>query len=225
MSEIGLKRTDLWNNDSIAGNKRFDGISSGARRVATGDDVRGTDRDRAVEALRGREVERTRTGSGAINLTSRFSAGGLGREGDDAGQSFKVKGITAMFCSLTQSKAESAATDINVSWLVKKESCGGGKMCGHDEPPATGFATNSEHSRQLYFLRSRCIVGSKPVREFVLRRAPFSLRELHIGSQGIRIGSARVAHEASGARAGRGLRARSEAVLHTDAVQFGKQAT
>jgi hypothetical protein len=50
MSEIGLKRTNLLNNDSIAGNKRFDGLSSGARRVATGGDVRGIDRDRAVEA-------------------------------------------------------------------------------------------------------------------------------------------------------------------------------
>jgi hypothetical protein len=88
MSEIELKRTNLLNNDSAAGNKRFDRLSSGARRVATGGDVRGTDRDRAAEALRDREVKRTRAGSGAINLTSRFSAGGLGREGDDPGQSF-----------------------------------------------------------------------------------------------------------------------------------------
>ncbi len=119
---------------------------------------------------------------------------------------FKVKGITAMFCSLTQSKPESAATDINVSWLVKKESCGGGRVrCVHDEPPATGFATNGEHNRQLYFLRSRWMAGSKPVREFVLSRAPFPLLDLHIGSQGIRIGSARVAQEALRcARAGRG---------------------
>jgi hypothetical protein len=72
MSEIGLKRTDLLNNDSTAGNKRFDGLSPGARRVATGGDVRGTDCDGAVEALRAREVERTRAGSGAIKLTSRF---------------------------------------------------------------------------------------------------------------------------------------------------------
>jgi hypothetical protein len=127
---------------------------------------------------------------------------------------FKVKGITAMFCSLTQCEPESAATDIDLSCLtdirleVKRESNGGGRVrCGHDEPAATRFApaTNSEHNRQLYFLRSRRMPGSKPVREFVLSSAPFSLRELQIGSEGIRIGSARVAQEAlRHARAGRG---------------------
>jgi hypothetical protein len=90
----------------------------------TGGDVRGTDRDRAAEALRDREVERTKAGSGAINLTSRFSAGGLGH-------------------------------------------------------------------------RAMILVN--------LFNAPFSLREFHIGSDGIRIGSARVAREAfRQARAGRG---------------------
>jgi circadian clock protein KaiB len=118
---------------------------------------------------------------------------------------FKVKGITAMFCSLTQCKPESAATDIDVSCLtdirlqVKRKSNGGGRVgCGQDEPAARRFApvTNSEHNRQPYFLKSRRMPGPNPVRKFVLSSAPFSLREFYIGSEGIRIGSARVAQEA-----------------------------
>jgi hypothetical protein len=171
MSEIGLKRTDLWNNDSIAGNKRFDGISSGARRVATGDDVRGTDRDRAVEALRGREVERTRTGSGAINLTSRFSAGGLGREGDDPGQSFNVKGITAMFCSLAQRKQESAA-DID--------------------------PTPDRHQRPAPCPQIAPHAGAKPGPQVRPKQCTAPAARMPYRIRRIRIGSVRVAREAFG---------------------------
>jgi hypothetical protein len=93
--------------------------------ISTGGDVRGTDRDRAAEALRDREVERIKAGSDAINLTSSVFGGRAG-------------GARAMI-------------------LVN------------------------------------------------LFNAPFSLREFHIGSEGIRIGSARVAREAfRQARAGRG---------------------
>jgi circadian clock protein KaiB len=99
---------------------------------------------------------------------------------------FKVKGITAMFCSLTQRKPESAAADIDVSCLkdirlqVKRKSNGGRRVgCGQDEPAATRFApvTNSEHNRQPYFLKSRRMPGPNPVRKFVPSSAPFSLRE------------------------------------------------
>jgi hypothetical protein len=127
---------------------------------------------------------------------------------------FKVKGIMAMFCSLTHAKPESAATDVDVSCQtdirleVKRESNGGGTVgCGQDEPAATSFdpVTNSDHNRQPYFLESRRMPGQSAAREFVPSRAPFSLREFHIGSEGIRIGSACVAQEAfRQARAGRG---------------------
>ena len=109
----------------------------------TGGDVRGTDRDRAAEALRDREVERTKAGSGAINLTSRFSAGGLGH-------------------------------------------------------------------------RAMILVN--------LFNAPFSLREFHVGSERIRIGS-RCPGILQAGTGRQGPRARSEAVLNTNAFQFGKQAT
>lgn len=46
--------------------------------IATGGDVRGTDRDRAAEALRDREVERIKAGSGAINPTSSVFGGQAG---------------------------------------------------------------------------------------------------------------------------------------------------
>jgi circadian clock protein KaiB len=68
---------------------------------------------------------------------------------------FKVKGITAMFCSLTHARPESAAADVDVSCLadsrleVKRESNGGGSVgCGQDEPAATSFdpVTNSDHN-------------------------------------------------------------------------------
>jgi hypothetical protein len=56
--------------------------------IATRGDVRGTDRDRAAEALRDREVERTRPDLARSISHRAFSAGELGREGDDPGQSF-----------------------------------------------------------------------------------------------------------------------------------------
>jgi hypothetical protein len=141
--------------------------------IVTGGDVRGIDRDRAAEALRDREVERTTARRDRSDI-GRFRRTGWGARAMILVNLFKVKGIPAMFCSLTQCKPQSAAT-------------------------------NSEHNRQLYFLRSRRMPGSKPVREFVLSSASFSPRELEIGSEGIRIGSTRVAREdLRRARAGRG---------------------
>jgi hypothetical protein len=218
MSGIRLKRTNLLNNDSLQATTALTGFRPVLGEIATGGDVRGTDRDRAAEALRDREVERTKAGSAAINLTwSVFGGRAGGARAMILVNLFKVKGITAMFCSLTHAKPESAATDVDVSGLadirleVKRESNGGGNVgnvgCGQDEPAATSFdpVTSSDHNRQPYFLKSRRMPGQSAVREFVPSSAPFSLREFHIGSEGIRIGSARVAQEAfRQARAGRG---------------------
>ena len=116
--------------------------------------MRGTDRDRAAEALRDREVERIKAGSGSINLTSSVFGGRAGgARAMILVNLFKVKGILPMFCSLMHGKSESATS----------------------------------------------------VREFSLSTAPPSLREIFAGSEGIRIGSARVALEAfRQARASRG---------------------
>jgi hypothetical protein len=145
---------------------------------------------------------------------------------------FKVKGVTAMFCGLMHGKPESAATGIDVScrtdvWKVRTEGNSGGRAgCGQDEPAAPRFApvTDGEHNGPPYF-KSRRVPGPNPVRKFALSRAPFSLGEFHIGSDGS--GSVRHALPASlQTGAGRqGPRARSEAVLNTNAFQFGKQAT
>jgi hypothetical protein len=171
MSEIRLKRTNLLNNDSLEATTALTGFRPVLGEIATGGDVRGTDRDRAAEALRDREVERTKAGSGAINLTSSVFGGQAGgARAMILVNLFKVKGITAMFCSLTHAKPESAVTDVDVSCLT-------------------------------------------------------DIR-LEVGSEGIRIGSARVAQEAfRQARAGRGRGHGRKQSLNKDAFQFGKQAT
>ena len=97
------------NNDSLANNKRFDRLSSGARRDVTGGDVRGTDRDRAAKALRDRKVERTRPDAGVIDPTSSVF-GGAGWGARAMVNLFKVKSITAMFRGLPHGKPESATT-------------------------------------------------------------------------------------------------------------------
>jgi len=119
----------------------------------TGGDVRGTDRDRAAEALRDREVERTRPDAGVIGpASSIFGGAGWGARAMILVNLFKVKGVRAMFCSLMHGKPESAST----------------------------------------------------VRAFIMSSAPLSPREVYLGPEGIRIGSARVAGEARNhARAGR----------------------
>jgi hypothetical protein len=88
---------------------------------------------------------------------------------------FKVKDITAMFCSLMHRKPESVTT----------------------------------------------------VRDSIASSAPRSRREAYIEPEEIRIGLARVAQEArKPAPAGAGRqRPRAQAVLTTNAVQFGKPAT
>jgi hypothetical protein len=106
---------------------------------------------------------------------------------------FKVKGITAMFCSLAHGQPESAATDIDVSclagiWKVKAQSNSRGRAGrAQDEPAAPRFApvANGEHDGPSYFLKPCRMPGPNPVRKFVLSSAPF-LRECPIESEGIR---------------------------------------
>ena len=83
-----------------------------------GGDVRGVDRNKAAEAPRDREVERTKTG----RRGDRPDIEPLGRPGARAMilrrvNLLKVKGITAMFCILTHGDAERATTHANISSL------------------------------------------------------------------------------------------------------------
>jgi hypothetical protein len=68
MSEIRLNRTNLLNNDSLPHNKRFDRLSSGARRDYDRG-VLGIDCDKAAQMLRDHEVERTKPDAGVIDPT------------------------------------------------------------------------------------------------------------------------------------------------------------
>jgi circadian clock protein KaiC len=149
--------------------------------------VRGTDRDKAAEALRDREVGRTKLDIGVIGPTS--SLIGAERAGDARAMILRlvdllsVKGITAMFSSLTHGDAESAATGINISSLM-------------DRRLTLKKESNGEHNRQLYRLKSHGMPHSNPVRDCITRSERLLPHEVYIGSQGIRIGSARVAQEA-----------------------------
>ena len=112
--EMLCRKTDpsepnCLNNGSFANNKRFDRLSSGARRDVTGGDVRGIDRDRAAEALRDRKVERTKPDAGVIDPASSVF-GGACWGARAMVNLFKVKSITAMFRGLPHGNPESATT-------------------------------------------------------------------------------------------------------------------
>jgi hypothetical protein len=88
-----------------------------------GGDVRGADRNRAAEALHDREVERTKPGAGAIDPTLNLPAGWSARAMILRRVNLlNVKGITAMFCSLTHGNPASATTHANISFLMERVS-------------------------------------------------------------------------------------------------------
>jgi circadian clock protein KaiC len=96
----------------------------------------------------------------------------------------KARGTTGLFTNLGGIKAESAATEMQISslmdtWLLlyNRES-------------------NGEHNRELYLLKSRGMAHSNQVREFVISSDGIQLREAYIGPDGVLTGSARLAQEA-----------------------------
>jgi hypothetical protein len=148
MSENRLKPTDLLNNVASQTTSALTGFRPVLGEIVTGGDVRGTDRDRAAEALRDREVERIKAGSGAINLTSSVFGG--------------------------------------ASWGA----------------------------------RAMILVS------LLRSNTPISLRELQIGSEGIRMGSVRVGQEAfKRRRAGEGHGHDRKQSSTRMPFNFGKQAT
>ena len=93
----------------------------------------------------------------------------------------KTRQITGMFNSLTGSQAEIEDSEVGVSslmdvWLLVKN-----------------VESNGERNRGLYILKARGIAHSNQVREFLLTDHGVDLIDAYIGSDGVLMGSARVA--------------------------------
>lgn len=96
----------------------------------------------------------------------------------------KTRQITAMFTSLTGSTVEIEDSEVGVSslmdaWLLVKN-----------------IESNGERNRGLYILKARGIAHSNQVREFLLTHRGIELIDVYVGSEGVLMGSARVAQTA-----------------------------
>jgi circadian clock protein KaiC len=96
----------------------------------------------------------------------------------------KSRQITSVFTNLTHGNIELAKTDTNVSSLMDTWIL------------LYNRASNGEHNREVYVLKSRGMEHSNQVREFVLSREGIELREAYVGPEGVVTGSARLAQEA-----------------------------
>jgi circadian clock protein KaiC len=96
----------------------------------------------------------------------------------------KARQITSVFTNLTHGNIEMAKTDTNVSSLMDTWVL------------LYNRASNGEHNRELYVLKSRGMNHSNQVREFVLSSEGVDLREVYVGPDGVLTGSARAAQEA-----------------------------
>jgi len=101
----------------------------------------------------------------------------------------KMQQITAMFTSLTSNNVEVEDSEVGVSslmdaWLLVKN-----------------VESNGERNRGLYVLKARGIAHSNQVREFRLTDNGMELVDAYIGSEGVLMGSARVAQAAREATA------------------------
>ncbi len=97
----------------------------------------------------------------------------------------KMRGITAMFTSLTQGGTAPEATSVGVSslmdtWLLLRN-----------------LESAGERNRGLYVLKSRGMAHSNQIREFVLTNDGVDLRSVYVGPGGVLTGTARTAQEAS----------------------------
>jgi len=96
----------------------------------------------------------------------------------------KMKGITALFTSLTASSdAAAGATDLYVSslidtWLLLRT-----------------IEIGGERNRGLYVLKSRGMAHSNQIREFRLTSQGIELLDVYVGSDGVLTGSARLSQE------------------------------
>ena len=97
---------------------------------------------------------------------------------------FKMKGITALFTSLTYTGMAQEQTSVAISsiidtWLLLRDIEAGG-----------------ERNRALYVLKARGISHSNQIREFLLTEHGIELRDVYVGPQGVLTGSSRLAQEA-----------------------------
>jgi circadian clock protein KaiC len=96
----------------------------------------------------------------------------------------KSENITALFTSLTTGGCAAEATEEGVSslmdtWILLRNLEG-----------------SAERNRGLYVLKSRGMAHSNQVREFLLTDHGIELADVYVGSDGVLLGSARVAQEA-----------------------------
>ena len=96
----------------------------------------------------------------------------------------KVKGITAVFTSLTAGGHAADQTDVGVSslidtWILLRN-----------------IESNGERNRALYVLKSRGMAHSNQVREYLLTGHGIRLEDVYLGPSGVLTGSAKAAQEA-----------------------------
>ena len=96
----------------------------------------------------------------------------------------KMQQITALFTSLTTSGSELEQSEVAISslidtWLLLRD-----------------IEIGGERNRGLYVLKSRGMVHSNQIREFLLTDHGVELRDVYVGPSGVLAGSARLAQEA-----------------------------
>jgi circadian clock protein KaiC len=97
---------------------------------------------------------------------------------------FKVKGITIAMTTLTSGESAIEQTSVAISslvdvWLLLRD-----------------IESEGERNRGLYVIKARGLAHSNQIREFLLTSRGVRLRDVYLGAEGIRTGSARVAQEA-----------------------------
>ena len=95
----------------------------------------------------------------------------------------KASQVTALFTSLTQDQDDMEQTDVGLSslmdtWLLLRN-----------------MEASGERNRGVYVLKSRGMVHSNQIREFILTDHGVELREVYLGPAGVLTGSARIAQE------------------------------
>jgi circadian clock protein KaiC len=96
----------------------------------------------------------------------------------------KAEKITAVFTSLTRGgdTAESSQTAVSSlidTWLLVRE-----------------LESDGERNRGLYVLKSRGMAHSNRIREFLMSKEGITLIDVHVGPEGVLVGSRRRAAEA-----------------------------
>jgi circadian clock protein KaiC len=96
----------------------------------------------------------------------------------------KMRNITAMFVSLTNSGEKQELTDMAISslidtWLLLRD-----------------IELGGERNRGLYILKSRGMSHSNQIREFILTDHGIELLDVYVGPEGVLTGTARLSQEA-----------------------------